>query len=104
MFDWQHDIRVAFFHAKGSGRVLIIPSKGLAPPVVGWKCVKAWYRHERRASVGEMRVVAPMMFVSENHGHVIVYHGHDFVSCGSAVALDEIDRVLMANFDTMILR
>ena len=39
----RHDIRVAFFHAKGSGRVVIIPTKGLAPPGVGWKYVKAWY-------------------------------------------------------------
>ena len=38
----RHDIRVAFFHAKGSGRVVIIPPKGLAPPGVGWRCVKAW--------------------------------------------------------------
>ena len=39
----RHDIRVAFFDAKGSGRVVIIPPKGLAPPGIGWKCVKAWY-------------------------------------------------------------
>ena len=31
----RHDIRVAFFHAKESGRVVIIPPKGLAPPGVG---------------------------------------------------------------------
>ena len=35
-------------------------------------------------------VVAPMMFVSENHGYVTVRHGDDFVSCGSAAALHEI--------------
>ena len=34
-------------------------------------------------------VVAPMMFVSENHGYVSMCHGDDFVSCGSAGALDE---------------
>ena len=39
----RHDIRVEFFHAKGSARVVIIPPKGLAPPGVGWRCVKAWY-------------------------------------------------------------
>ena len=43
------------------------------------------------------------MFVSENHGYVTVCHGDDFVSCGSAVALDEVDRVLTAHFDTKIL-
>ena len=48
-------------------------------------------------------VVAPMMFVSENHGYVTVCHGDDFVSCGSAAALDEVDRVLTALFDTKIL-
>ena len=48
-------------------------------------------------------VVAPMMFVSENHGYVTVCHGDDFVSCGSAAALDEVDRVLTAHFDTKIL-
>ena len=48
-------------------------------------------------------VVVPMMFVSENHGYVTVCHGDDFVSCGSASALDEVDRVLTAHFDTKIL-
>ena len=50
----RHDIRVAFFHAKGSGRVVIILPKGLAPPGVGWRCVKAWYG-TREGSVGEMK-------------------------------------------------
>ena len=48
-------------------------------------------------------VVVPMMFVSENHVYVTVCHGDDFVSCGSAAALDEIDRVLTTHFDTKIL-
>ena len=39
-------------------------------------------------------VVVPMMFVSENHGYVTACHGDDFVSGGSAAALDEVDRVL----------
>ena len=43
------------------------------------------------------------MFVSENHGYVTVCHGDDFVSSGSAAALDEVDRVLTAHFDTKIL-
>ena len=45
-------------------------------------------------------VVMPMMFVSENHGYVTVCHGDDFVSSGSAAALDEVDRVLTTHFDT----
>ena len=45
-------------------------------------------------------VVVPMMFVSENHGCVTVCHSDDFVSCGSAAALDEVDRVLTAHFHT----
>ena len=44
-----------------------------------------------------------MMFVSENHGYVTLCHRDDFVSCGSAPALDEVDRVLTAHFDTKIL-
>ena len=32
-----------------------------------------------------------------------VCHGDDFVSCGSASALDEVDRALTAHFDTRIL-
>ena len=43
------------------------------------------------------------MFVLENHGYVTVCHGDDFVSSGSAAALDEDDRVLTAHFDTKIL-
>ena len=48
-------------------------------------------------------VVVPMMFVSENHGYVTACHGDDFVSSGSAAALDEVDRVLTTHFDTKIL-
>ena len=112
----RQDIRVAFFHAKGSGRVVIIHPKGLAPPGIGWKCVKAWYgtRQASKCWRNEVTdtlikegckavVVARMMFVSENHGYVTVCHGDDFVSCGCAVALDEVDRVLTAHFDTKIL-
>ena len=75
----RHDIRVAFFHAKGSGRVVIIPPKGLAPGV-GWSCVKAWYgtREASKCWGNEVTdtlvkegckavVVVPMMFVSEKH-------------------------------------
>ena len=51
----RHDIRVAFFHAKGSGRVVIIPPKGLAPPGIGWKCVKAWYGTREASKCWEMR-------------------------------------------------
>ena len=113
----RHDIRVAFFHAKGSGRVVIIPPNGLAPPGVGWRCVKAWYGTREASSKcwgNEVTdtlikegckavVVVPMMFVSENHGYVTVCHGDDFVSSGSAAALDETDRVLTTHFDTKIL-
>ena len=48
-------------------------------------------------------VVVPTMFVSENHGYVTVCHGEDFVSRGSAAALDEVDRVLTTHYDTKIL-
>ena len=110
----RHDIRVAFFHAKGSARVVIVLPKGLAPPGIGWKCVKAWYgiREASKCWRNEVTdtlikegckavvVVVPMMFVSENHGYGTVCHGDDFVSCGSAAALDEVDRVLTAHFDT----
>eukprot|EP00959_Pyramimonas_sp_CCMP1952_P075261 1572716-Pyramimonas_sp.AAC.1 len=44
--DWLiglHDIRVAFFHAAGSGRVVIIPPRGLAPPGVGWRALEAMH-------------------------------------------------------------
>ena len=48
-------------------------------------------------------VVVPTTFVSENNGYVTVCHGDDFVSCGSAAASDEVDRVLTAHFDKKIL-
>ena len=112
----RHDIRVAFSHGKGSGRVVIIHPKSSAPPGVGWRCVKAWYgtREARKCWSNEVTdtlitegcqavVVVPMMFVSENRGYVTVCHGDDFVSCGSAAALDEVDRVLTVHFDTKIL-
>ena len=73
----RHDIRVAFFHAKGTGRVVITPPKGLAPR----RCVRAWYgtREASKCWGNEVTdtlikegckavVVVPMMFVSENHG------------------------------------
>ena len=89
----RHDIRVEFFHAKGSARVVIIPSKGLAPPGVGWRCVKAWYG-TREASKCWRNEVTDTLFKEGCHGYVTACHGDDFVSCGSAAALDEVDRVL----------
>ena len=57
-----------------------------------------------RNTRGEQAVVVlPMVFVSENHVSVTVCHGEDFVSSGSAAALDEVDRVLATHFDTKIL-
>ena len=95
---------------------MIILPKVLAPPGVGWKCVKAWYgtREANKCWRNEVTdtlmkegckavVIVPMMFVSENRGFVTVCHGDDFVSCGSAAALDEVDRVLTAHFDTQML-
>ena len=95
---------------------MIILVKGLAPPGVGWRCVKAWYG-TREASkrwgnyvtdtlIKEGRkpvVVVPMMFVSESHGYLTARHGDDFVSSGSAAALGEVDRVLTTHFGTKIL-
>ena len=78
--------------------------------------MKAWYgiRQASKCRLDEVTdtlikegckavVVVPMMFVSENHGCVTVYHGDDFVSSGSAAALDEVDRVLPTHFDTKSL-
>ena len=39
----RHDIRVVFFHAEASGRVVLIPPEGLAPDGVGWAGLEAWY-------------------------------------------------------------
>ena len=88
----RHEIKVAFFHAKGSGRVVIIPPKGLASPGVGWRCVKAWNGTREaskcwgnevadtliREGCRAVVVVVSLMFVSENHGYVTVCHGDDF--------------------------
>ena len=42
LFDCQTRHSSGVLHAKVSGRVAILPPKGLAPPGVGWKYVKAW--------------------------------------------------------------
>ena len=69
--------------------------------------MKAWYGTREASKLIKEGckpvVVVPMMFVSENHGYVTVCHGDDFVSSGSAAALDEVDRVLTTHFDTKIL-
>ena len=44
-----------------------------------------------------------MMFVSESHKYVAACHDDDFVSSGSAAALDVVDLVLTTHFDTKIL-
>jgi hypothetical protein len=109
----RHDIRVAFFHAKGSGNVVMVPAKGLAPAGVGWRALKAMYG-TREASkcwgdtvtdlmleVGcEAVMVVPMTFVHKEHGYIVECHGDDFLSCGSAEALDHLDKVLTERFDT----
>ena len=38
----RHDIPVAFFPARGSGRVVIVLQKCLAAPGIGWRAMKAW--------------------------------------------------------------
>ncbi len=112
----RHDIRVAFFHAKGSGNVVLVPVKGLAPPGTGWRALKAMYG-TREASkcwgntvtdfmleVGcEAVVVVPMTFVNRRHGYIVECHGDDFLSAGSAEALDQLDKVLTERFDTKVL-
>ena len=45
-------------------------SEGLAPPGIGWTCVKAFVRNTRGEQV--LLVAAPRMFVSENDGYVTV--------------------------------
>ena len=77
----RHDIRVAFFHAKGSGNVVTVPAKGLAPPSVGWRALKAMYgtREARKCWGNEVTdtmfeagckpaMVVPMTFV---HGTAV---------------------------------
>ena len=115
LFDCQTRHQSGVLPCEGE-RVVIIPPKGLAPPGVGWRCVKAWHgtREASKCWGNEVAdtllkegckavVVVPMMFASENHGNVTVCHGDDFVYRGSAAALDEVDRVLTTHFDTKIL-
>ncbi|CAK0791790.1 unnamed protein product, partial [Prorocentrum cordatum] len=117
--DWligRHDIQVAFFHAAGSGKVVIIPPRGLAPPGVGWRALKAMCgaREASKCWGNEVTdtmklegarqvVVVPMMFVYDSFGYVTCCHGDDFLTAGAASTLDEIDRVLTNNFDAKIL-
>ncbi|CAK0820598.1 unnamed protein product, partial [Prorocentrum cordatum] len=114
--DWligRHDIRVAFFHAAGSGRVVIVPPRGLAPPGVAWRALKAWYgtREASKCWGNEVTdtmqregakqvMVVPMMFFSDSFDYVTNCHGDDFLSAGAAAALDEVDRILDEHFDT----
>ncbi len=112
----RHDIRVAFFHAKGSGNVVMVPAKGLAPPGTGWRALKAMYGTREASKCWGNEVtdtmlaagctavgVVPMTFVHEGHGYVVECHGDDFLSCGSAQALDQLDHVLTEKFDTKVL-
>ena len=65
--------------------------------------MKAWYGTREASKCWGKAIVVPMMFVSGNDVYVTVCHGDDFVSSGSAAALDEVDRVLTTHFDTKIL-
>ena len=110
------DVRVAFFHAKGSGNVVMVPAKGLAPPGVGWRALKAMYGTREAskcwgnevtdtmlAAGCEAVMVVPMTFTHKEHGYVVECHEDDFLSCGSAEALDHLDKVLTEKFDTKVL-
>ena len=48
----------------------------------------------------EAVVVVPMTFVHKRHGYIVECHGDDFLSAGSADALDQLDKVLTERFDT----
>ena len=78
-----------------------IPPKGMAPPGVGWKYVKAWYGTREVSKCWGKKITDTLIRV--NHGYVTVCHGDDFFSSGSAAELDEVDPVLTAHFDTKIL-
>ena len=107
----RHDIRVTFFQREGKRASRDHPSEGI-DTTSGRRCVKAWHgtregskcwRNEVTDTLikegGKPVVVLPRMFVSENHWYVTACHGGDFVSSGSAAALDEVDRVLTTHFD-----
>ena len=48
-------------------------------------------------------MVVPMTFVHQKHGYIVECHGDDFLSCGSAAALDHLDKVLTGKFDAKVL-
>ena len=81
----RHDISVAFFHAKGSWRVVIIPPKGIRTTRSQLEMHESVVRDTRGEHVLGQEVtdtlvkegctavvVVPMMFVSENHGNATV--------------------------------
>ena len=112
----RHDVRVAFFHAAGSGKVVLVPVKGLERPGVGWRALKAWYGTREASKCWGNEVtdtllhagcrhvgVIPMMFVHDSVGFTTECHGDDFLSSGDATALDELDTILTGKWDTKTL-
>ena len=103
----RHYIRVAFSHAKGSGRAVIIlrttrSRLEMCESVVRNTGGEQVFNDVTATLIREgcRAVVVSVMFVPENHWYLTVCHGDGFVSCGSAAALDEVDRVLKALIDT----
>ena len=65
--------------------------------------MKAWYGTREASKCWCNEVTDTLIREEESHGYVTACHGDDFVSSGSASALDEFDRVLTTHFDTKIL-
>ena len=101
------DVRVAFFHAPASGKIAMIPPKGLVESGCCWFRQKACTAQERRACVRVIDrlaaaccasvQVAPLTFHHDKPGSTTC-HGDDVLA-----ALDHLDRVLGKAFDVKVL-
>ena len=98
---------------RGSGKVLIVSPRGLAPPGVCWRALKAWYgtreaskcwgdevTNTMMAEGARQAMVVPMLLFSDAFDYATCCHGDDFLSAGTSAALDELDRLLDKHVDT----
>ena len=77
----------------------------------GWRSMATWNEYEtdkcweevKNILMGELDIGVPMIFVSENHGCVIVHRGINFPSSGGDAGSNGTGCVRMAHSDTKIM-
>ena len=108
----RYDVSVAFFHAKSSGQIAVIPPKDLYTGDTLWflnkamngtrEASKCWGEKVKGTMVHAVETV-PGIYRHEEWDVTVSCHGDDFLAEGCTDGLDRLDAVMTKGFEVKIL-